>query len=152
MVARIMRQLESHHVAASQLTLEITERGVMEGSVIVQENLRQLRHHGIRISLDDFGTGYSSLSLLGQLHPDEVKIDRSFVMAMQQDPYALQIITLLCRMAPALGFQLVAEGVEDLDSFDRLRRLGVHRFQGYWFARPLAGEAVVSYSPPPHLN
>ena len=152
MVSRIMHKLELHQVRASQLTLEITERGVMEGSVTVQENLRQLRHHGIRISLDDFGTGYSSLSLLSQLHPDEVKIDRSFVMAMQQDPYALQIITLLCRMAPELGFQLVAEGVEDLDSFDRLRRLGVDRFQGYWFARPLACEAVDNYTPPHNLD
>ena len=142
LVSRLIHQLEQHHIAANQLTLELTERGVLEGSAIVQDNLRQMRQLGIRLSLDDFGTGYSSLSLLGQLKPHEVKIDRCFVVAMEQDPYALQIITLLSRMAPELGFQLVAEGVEDRDSFERLRDLGITRFQGYWFARPLASEAV----------
>ncbi len=142
LVSRIMRQLELHDMAASQLTLELTEQGILEGSAIVQDNLRQLREHGIALSLDDFGTGYSSLSLLGQLQPDEVKIDRSFVMVMDSDPCALQIITLLARMAPALGFQLVAEGVEDRASFERLRQLGITRFQGYWFARPMACAAV----------
>ncbi len=146
LVSRILRQLELHDVAPAQLTLELTERGILEGSAIVQDNLRHLRLHDIRLSLDDFGTGYSSLSLLSQLQPDEVKIDRCFVMAMQQDPYALQIITLLARMAPALGFQLVAEGVEDRVSFERLRDLGIQRFQGYWFARPLASAAVDAFS------
>lgn len=142
LVNRIMRQLELHGINPGQLTLEITERGILEGSAIVKENLHQLRQQGIRLSLDDFGTGYSSLSMLGQLQPDEVKIDRSFVMAMQRDPYALQIITLLCRMAPALGFELIAEGVEDAITFQRLRDLGITRFQGYWFARPLDSDAV----------
>lgn len=146
LVHRLIHQLELHRVAAGQLTLELTERGVLDGSAIVRENLRQLRQLGIRLSLDDFGTGYSSLSLLGQLQPDEVKIDRCFVMAMEQDPYALQVITLLSRMASALGFQLVAEGVEDRVSFERLRDLGITRFQGYWFARPLDSGAVDTVS------
>jgi EAL domain-containing protein (putative c-di-GMP-specific phosphodiesterase class I) len=144
LVSRIMHQLELHSMVANQLTLELTERGILEGSAIVRDNLRQLREQGICLSLDDFGTGYSSLSLLGQLQPDEVKIDRSFVMGMETDPYALQIITLLARMAPELGFQLVAEGVEDRASFERLRQLGITRFQGYWFARPMACAAVDS--------
>lgn len=152
LVNRILRQLELHRIPASQLTLELTERGILEGSAIVQENLQQLRRHGIGLSLDDFGTGYSSLSLLGQLQPDEVKIDRSFVMAMEKDPYALQIITLLCRMAPALGFQLIAEGVEDQASFERLRQLGINRFQGYWFARPMPSAAVDACSTLPPLT
>ena len=151
LVSRILRQLERHGIAPAQLTLELTERGILEGSAIVQDNLRHLRLHDIRLSLDDFGTGYSSLSLLSQLQPDEVKIDRCFVMAMQEDPYALQIITLLARMAPALGFQLVAEGVEDRLSFERLRDLGIQRFQGYWFARPLASAAVDAFSALPPL-
>lgn len=146
LVSRITHQLEQHHIAAEQLTLELTERGVLEGSAVIQSNLRQLRQLGIRLSLDDFGTGYSSLSLLGQLQPDEVKIDRSFVVAMERDPYALQIITLLSKMAPALGFQLVAEGVEHRGSFERLRDLGISRFQGFWFARPLASGTVNAFS------
>jgi len=142
LVARILEQLKQHRIAPEQLTLELTERGFLEGSTIVRSNLNQLREHGIRLSLDDFGTGYSSLSLLTQLRPDEVKIDRSFVAEMDRDPYALAIITLLSRMAPTLGFQLVAEGVEDGEGFERLRRLGIERFQGYWFARPMVSSAV----------
>lgn len=149
LVNQIMSKLEQHHITTAQLTLELTERGILGGSATVQCNLRQLRQHGIRLSLDDFGTGYSSLSLLSQLQPDEVKIDRSFVTAMNQDPYALEIITLLCRMAPTLGFQLVAEGVEDRASFERLQQLGITRFQGYWFARPLPFGSVDALSPLP---
>lgn len=151
LVGRILRQLERHGIGAGQLTLELTERGILEGSTIVQRNLQHLREKGVRLSLDDFGTGYSSLSLLGQLQPDEVKIDRSFVMAMERDRYAQQIITLLCRMAPALGFQLVAEGVEDAASFERLRQLGISRFQGYWFARPLPCGSVDAFTALPPL-
>jgi len=151
LVGRVMRQLEHHSIAAAQLTLELTERGILDGSATVQDNLRQLRQLGIRLSLDDFGTGYSSLSLLGQLRPDEVKIDRSFVMAMAADCYAHQIVTMLCRMAPELGFELVAEGVEDAVSFERLRQLGITRFQGYWFARPLPFPSVDAFTPLPAL-
>jgi len=142
LVSRILSELERHHITPTRLTLELTERGILEGSMIVQSNLQLLRRHGVKLSLDDFGTGQSSLSLLGQLQPDEVKIDRSFVVAMEHDPYARQIITMLCRMAPSLGFELVAEGVEDAPSFERLRKLGIHRFQGYWFARPMPGGSV----------
>jgi EAL domain-containing protein (putative c-di-GMP-specific phosphodiesterase class I) len=63
-------------------------------------------------------------------------------MAMEHDRYAQQVVSLLCRMAPALGIQLIAEGVEDRGSFERLRDLGITRFQGYWFARPLPSGAV----------
>jgi len=79
---------------------------------------------------------------LSQLRPDEVKIDRSFVAAIGHDAYALQIITLLGRMAPALGFQLVAEGVEDGDTLQRLQDLGIDRFQGFWFSRPAAAPVL----------
>ncbi|MEB3271406.1 MAG: bifunctional diguanylate cyclase/phosphodiesterase [Synechococcus sp.] len=142
LVPRILDQLEQHHFAAERLTLEITERGILELSTVVSANLIRLREQGIRLALDDFGTGHSSLSLLSQLRPDEVKIDRSFVAAIGHDAYALQIITLLGRMAPALGFQLVAEGVEDGDTLQRLQGLGIDRFQGFWFSRPAAAPVL----------
>lgn len=144
LVPRILEQLERHRYPAARLTLEITERGILEPSAVVSANLIHLRQHGIRLALDDFGTGHSSLSLLSQLRPDEVKIDRSFVAAIGQDVYALQIITLLCRMAPALGFQLVAEGVEDEATLQRLQGLGIDRFQGFWFSRPAAATVLPS--------
>ena len=149
LVQRIQRQLEHHHLPPQLLTLEITERGILEASAVVSDNLQQLRRLGIRLSLDDFGTGYSSLSLLSQLRPDEVKIDRSFVVAMANDPYALQIVTLISRMAPALGFELVAEGVEDQARVLQLQQMGINRFQGYWFARPLASSDLDAALPLP---
>jgi len=142
LVPRILEQLEQHHFPPARLTLEITERGILEPSSVVSTNLIRLREHGIRLALDDFGAGHSSLSLLSQLRPDEVKIDRSFVAAIGHDAYALQIITLLGRMAPALGFQLVAEGVEDGVTLQRLQGLGIDRFQGFWFARPAAAPVL----------
>lgn len=142
LVNRILHQLERHQFPPQRLTLELTERGILEASAVVSANLSLLRAHGIRLSLDDFGTGQSSLSLLSQLRPDEVKIDRSFVEAIDHDPYALQIVTLLGRMGPALGFQLVAEGVEDEATLRRLLRLGIDRFQGFWFSRPIEGPAL----------
>jgi EAL domain-containing protein (putative c-di-GMP-specific phosphodiesterase class I) len=144
LVPRILEQLEQHRHPAARLTLEITERGILEPSAVVSANLIRLREHGIRLALDDFGTGNSSLSLLSQLRPDEVKIDRSFVAAIGHDVYALQIITLLGRMAPALGFQLVAEGVEDEATLQRLQGLGIDRFQGFWFSRPAAAAVLPS--------
>lgn len=137
LVNRILHHLELHHFPPQRLTLELTERGILEASAVVSANLSLLREHGIRLSLDDFGTGQSSLSLLSQLRPDEVKIDRSFVEAIDHDPYALQIVSLLGQMGPALGFQLVAEGVEEEATLRRLQRLGIDRFQGFWFSRPI---------------
>lgn len=142
LVNRILHQLELHRLSPERLTLELTERGILAASSVVNANLSALRARGIRLSLDDFGTGHSSLSLLSQLQPDEVKIDRSFVEAMEHDPYALQIVTLLTRMAASVGFQLVAEGVEEEASLRRLERLGIDRFQGYWFSRPLDSGAI----------
>ena len=118
-------------------TIEITERSLLLPQAMVNSNLLQLRASGIAISIDDFGTGYSSLSLLSTLQPHEVKIDKSFIMAMDQDDYARQIITLIADLALRLDLQVVAEGVEDQRALDQLQALGIRYFQGYHFSRPL---------------
>ena len=137
LISELSRQLEQHGIEASRITIELTERSVLLPNALVTANLSGLRDCGVAISLDDFGTGYSSLSLLSTLQPDEVKIDKSFVMAMDQDDYARQIVTLIAEMAPRMDLLVVAEGVEDAKALALLRELGINYFQGFHFCRPL---------------
>jgi diguanylate cyclase (GGDEF)-like protein len=146
LLPELTRQLARHAIPASSLTIELTERSVLLPQATVSANLKQLRADGIAISLDDFGTGYSSLSLLSALQPDEVKIDKSFVMAMHQDDYARQIITLIADMASRMDLQVVAEGVEDRQVLAILQALGIRLFQGFHFSRPLTVAALRSSS------
>lgn len=133
--------LASHELPPRQLTIEITERSPLLVEGPLAANLQALRQRGMALSLDDFGTGYSSLSLLTQLQPDEVKIDRSFVVAMQHDPLASQIVALMAEMVQRMQLQVVAEGVEDADLWNRLLQLRIPSFQGFFFSQPLsAGE------------
>lgn len=144
LVSDLLRQLDTHGIPADRLTIELTERSVLRPHANVSTNLDGLRACGIAISLDDFGTGYSSLSLLSSLKPDEVKIDKSFVMAMQRDAVARQIVSMIADMAPRLGMRVVAEGVEDSDTLAQLRELGICFFQGFLFSRPCSVEALRS--------
>jgi len=152
LVEQLDRELHAHGLPAQRLTIEVTEQSVMQTTAVVKANLRQLRDRGVLISLDDFGTGYSSLSLLGQLQPDEVKIDRSFVMGMDADPYARQIVTLVVDMARRMGLRVVAEGVEDQRALEQLLDLGVRYLQGFHFSRPLPSDQLQQWWPGPAIT
>lgn len=138
LVERLEKQLDHHQITPESLTIELTERSVIERNTVVLDNLQSLRSMGMRLSLDDFGTGYSSLHLLSSLQPDEVKIDKSFVMAMRSDDLARQIVRMVAGMAPQMGMEIVAEGVDDPNTLTQLKNLGIQRFQGYLFARALS--------------
>ena len=137
LVEKLDQLLASHEIPADLITIELTERSVLHPNPVVSANLAKLRAKGMAISLDDFGTGFSSLSLLNTLRPDEVKIDKGFVMAMHQDPYALEIVTLVAAMAPRMNLKVVAEGVENGAVLDRLQHMEIAYFQGYHFSLPL---------------
>ena len=149
---QIRRALDRHGMAPQQLTLELTETAVIETTPTVRANLEVLRRLGIRLSIDDFGTGYSSLNLLQTLRPDEVKIDQTFISAMTSDPYARRIVALLAGMAPLMGVEIVAEGVETRACFQALQELGVKRFQGFLFSRSLPPDRFRGLSFPPALK
>jgi EAL domain-containing protein (putative c-di-GMP-specific phosphodiesterase class I) len=101
--------------------------------------LSGLKSLGVRIALDDFGTGFSSLSHLGALPVDVVKIDKSFVQAMQEN--GASVAEAVLQIARTFNLAPVAEGVEDADTASRLRELNCAQAQGYHFARPMpAGE------------
>jgi EAL domain-containing protein (putative c-di-GMP-specific phosphodiesterase class I) len=102
--------------------------------------LQRLRDMGISLSLDDFGTGYSSLAYLQKLPIDELKIDRSFVVAMTRDDNAAVIVRSVVNLAKGLGLSVVAEGVETEQAFTSLRALGCEHVQGFLFG-PSMGSA-----------
>ena len=129
-------------VHPAQLTVEITESSLMDDPPRALQTIRSLSSMGVRISIDDFGTGYSSLSYLKQLPVDELKIDRSFVQHLANDKKDAAIVRSTIGLAHDLGLQVVAEGIEDMDTWVRLRALKCDTAQGYLISRPMPAQQL----------
>ena len=125
---------------AAQLELELTESALMERKEDVLSTLNRLRALGVRLSIDDFGTGYSSLSYLTRFPLDVLKIDKSFVDALPDNPGDKAIAEAIVAMGHALGFKVLAEGVENEQQRIFLQDLGCDSYQGYLFSRPVTAE------------
>ncbi len=133
-VSEIEAALEEHGLDPDQLTIEITETAAMR-VVDSLDNLHRIRALGVHIALDDFGTGYSSLSFLRELPVDTIKIDRSFVSGIATSPRDASIVEGVIAMADALGFGVVAEGVEHASQAAALRLMGCRCAQGFLWSR-----------------
>jgi diguanylate cyclase (GGDEF)-like protein len=120
------------------LRIELTEGFLMGDSGRSIAVLDALANVGVGLSIDDFGTGYSSLSYLKRLPIEEIKVDRSFVMQMQVDANDYMIVRATVDLGRNLGLRVVAEGVEDLATFDRLADFGCDEAQGYYISRPVS--------------
>ena len=118
------------------LTFEITENLLVDRKAEIVSCMVSLSELGIRFSIDDFGTGYSSLSYLKRLPLNELKIDKSFVQDIPHDPNDVALVETILSMAHHLRFEVVAEGVENVDQFQFLASRQCERFQGYFFHRP----------------
>jgi EAL domain-containing protein (putative c-di-GMP-specific phosphodiesterase class I) len=140
---QLIDAIAAQGISCKSINLELTETAIFNSTAAVEINLRNCREAGMRISLDDFGTGFSSMGLLLSVKPDELKIDRSFVIGVLNDSYAEQIVDLLPRLTNSVSMTLVAEGVDTEDNFQRLQQMGVARFQGYLFSEPLNIAALV---------
>ncbi|WP_439860589.1 bifunctional diguanylate cyclase/phosphodiesterase [Pseudomonas sp. MBLB4136] len=138
---QIARLLRKHQLGADELYVELTETAVLQGREQVLENLHALRELGIQIALDDFGTGYSSLSYLQTLPIDILKIDRSFILNLQENNNGV-ILSAIITMAHSLGMQVVAEGVEDQSHLSFLLAEGCDLLQGYLFSSPRSAEEI----------
>jgi diguanylate cyclase (GGDEF)-like protein/PAS domain S-box-containing protein len=136
--------LEERGLEPACLSLEITESVLLEESDAPADVLRALRSTGARLVLDDFGTGYSSLGYLKRLQLDALKVDRSFVDGLGPGEEESAIVQAIVGMAQALKLGVVAEGVETHEQLAELRRLGCDGAQGYFFARPMPPDDVVS--------
>jgi diguanylate cyclase (GGDEF)-like protein len=119
------------------LRLEITESVTIGDAERVAAVLTELKGLGVRMSMDDFGTGYSSLSYLHSLPLDVLKIDRSFIAAMEQSAESLQIVRTIMSLARNLGMDVIAEGTEVVEQVARLQSMGCEYGQGYYFSRPV---------------
>jgi diguanylate cyclase (GGDEF)-like protein/PAS domain S-box-containing protein len=132
-------------VPPSQLKLEITESAIMADPARAMEILKRLRALDIRFSIDDFGAGYSSLGYLKKLPVDEVKVDKSFVMAMAASPDDVVIVRSTIDLAHNLGLRVVAEGVESQETLDRLAAMGCDAAQGFYLSRPIPAEELTHW-------
>ena len=137
--------LAQHQIPAGMLCLEITESGFMEDPAHAIRVLERLAEIGLQLSIDDYGTGYSSLSYLMKLPAKELKIDRSFVSHVSGDGDLRTIVSSTIEMGHRLGMKVVAEGVEDGESYALLRELGCDTAQGYYMSPPLPPEAFLAW-------
>jgi diguanylate cyclase (GGDEF)-like protein/PAS domain S-box-containing protein len=134
----VPEMLERRKLEPDLLELEITETAVMADAPRAVETLRRLRAHGVGLAVDDFGTGYSSLVYLRKLPVSQLKIDKSFVIGMAAHEEEDEIIVRSTTdLGHHLGLQVVAEGVEDRPTFDKLGILGCDAAQGYYMAKPM---------------
>ncbi|WP_171013619.1 EAL domain-containing protein [Chitinivorax sp. B] len=127
------------------LTLELTETAMMQDQDVALRVLHPIRHAGIKVSMDDFGVGYSSLAYLNRLPISELKIDKSFIFALDRQPDDTAIVRTAINMAHDLGLQVVAEGVESEIVCRRLQMLGCDLIQGYYIERPMPAEQLVNW-------
>ena len=141
-VARLLRR---HDVPGRLLTLEITEGSVMSDPARAVALLLELADLGVRLSVDDFGTGYSSLSYLKRLPVHEVKIDKSFVLDLRHDSDDAAIVRSIVDLGRHLGLEVVAEGVEDAETWDLLREAGCALAQGWHLGRPMPTSALLPW-------
>lgn len=136
-VERVQQILQKTGLNPAALKLEITESSIMENAEATTERLQQLKALGIQLSIDDFGTGYSSLSYLYRFPIDTLKIDRSFVNAMDTELEKLELVRTIATLAWNLNMDIVAEGVENKKQLTYLKSLGCQYAQGYLFSKPV---------------
>ncbi|MFD4209199.1 putative bifunctional diguanylate cyclase/phosphodiesterase [Micromonospora tulbaghiae] len=140
----VLARLRAHDLPPDRLVLELTETLTLSQLDVVDRVLSRLRDSGVRLALDDFGTGYSSLSLLSRIPVHELKIDRSFVGAMETAPEAAAVIRSTLDLGRSLDLTVVAEGVESEPQRRALWELGCAAGQGHLFARPLPAAALLA--------
>jgi diguanylate cyclase (GGDEF)-like protein len=134
---RIAETLARHLLTADNLVVEVTEDAVMRDPTRAIDILTRIKGSGVDIAVDDFGTGQSSLEQLKNVPADELKLDRSFVLGMVDDPQDAAIVGSVVGLGRALGLRVVAEGVETAEAFQRLADLGCDVAQGFGLARPM---------------
>jgi diguanylate cyclase (GGDEF)-like protein/PAS domain S-box-containing protein len=137
-VVQVKKVLQETGLRANRLKLEITESAVIENPKLVRGMLVKLKELGVQICMDDFGTGYSSLSHLHILPLDTLKIDRSFIKELQNDPNSFAIVRTMMELAKSLGIDVVSEGVELVEQAELLKDLNCRYAQGYLFSHPVS--------------
>ena len=144
-VKNISDYLQKYDLPGSSIELEITERLLMKDVPHVVNILNQFKDMNIRLSIDDFGTGYSSLSYLKRFPFDVLKIDKSFISDIGEDPDDTALCDAIIAMAHSLGLSIIGEGVENKSQFDFLNLRGVETIQGYYVSEPMINEDFLKF-------
>lgn len=134
---QIITTLEATGLNPACLRLEITESELMENQETAKKMMNCLHELGVGWSLDDFGTGYSSLSYLHYLPVNFLKIDRSFVSQMMESKEKYEIVRTIIKLAESLNMNVIAEGIENIEQLENIKKLGCEIGQGYYFFKPL---------------
>jgi EAL domain-containing protein (putative c-di-GMP-specific phosphodiesterase class I) len=141
-VPQVSAALEESGLDASDLVLEITETVLMRDTSATVDTLHRLKALGIRLAVDDFGTGYSSLQYLGGFPLDWLKMAKTFVDGLRDDAPGHALARVIADLGESLGLEVVAEGIEVEEQYDRLVELGCRYGQGFLLARPAPPEAI----------
>ncbi|MBN8809364.1 MAG: EAL domain-containing protein [Sphingomonas sp.] len=141
----VQRTLERHELGPTALEIELTESVATSDADHCRHIFQGLRAMGVKLAVDDFGTGYSGFSSLRTLAFDKIKIDREFITDVDRRPDSQAICQSIIALGRGLGIRVLAEGVERAGEYAWLRRHGCHHFQGFYFARPLSGEAFAAF-------
>jgi diguanylate cyclase (GGDEF)-like protein len=144
-VRTVEQMLERHPSARGGIDLELTESVLMEDLAGNIDKMRAVKQQGVCIAVDDFGTGYSSLGYLSRLPIDALKVDRSFVIRMVDDPQDMTIVTTIISLAHSLDLKVIAEGVETADQARLLKLVKCDQIQGYLVGRPQPSELVATH-------
>ncbi|RDS80343.1 GGDEF domain-containing protein [Dyella psychrodurans] len=132
----LLAALGSGGMDLSRITIELTERDIVDEPARLAHALGYLRAHGVRFALDDFGNGHSNFEMWNEIHPEVVKIDRYLIHGLAKSAERLAIVRALCQVAETLGADLVGEGVEEPDDLRMLRELGICYAQGFLLGYP----------------
>ncbi len=144
-VEELRNIIAKKNLSSDQFELELTETEIMEELTEGNNSLNQLMEEGFKVAMDDFGTGYSSLAYLKNLDIDSIKIDLSFVQAMEEDKKSYEIVKTAIRLGKILNKEVVAEGIESKKVMDELNQLGCDYGQGYYICRPVPREEFVDF-------
>jgi EAL domain-containing protein (putative c-di-GMP-specific phosphodiesterase class I) len=140
----VLTALDDSGLPRSALTLEVTERVLIEIDTTIMSGLARLRLLGVRLAIDDFGTGYASLAYLRELPVDIIKIDPSFVAGLGTDGTLAMLTRTIVQVGHDLGIEIVAEGIERPEQLELLRAMGCGLGQGYLVARPMTAQRIES--------
>ncbi|PWI33339.1 bifunctional diguanylate cyclase/phosphodiesterase [Vibrio albus] len=145
LVTQLKGAVSKGEIQPQQLIFEITESTMMTDINQARKMMTLLARTGFSFSIDDFGTGFSSLSLLKVLPLSQIKIDQSFVTDMEASSSNTSIVNSVIYLAKSLEYSVVAEGIEDRQTADRLCSMGCHYLQGYYFSKPLPLDSFTQY-------
>ena len=145
LVKRIQQILEESEFSPHRLKIEITETVFLEHRENAIAMLNQLCELGIEINIDDFGTGYSNLSYLTRLPVSTLKIDRSFISPHDGEENSMEVVQTIVMLARSLGMKVIAEGVENKEQLEQLKKLNCEGAQGFYFAEPMIFEDVKKF-------